>query len=122
MMTYSKSKDRKEIELVITDLYGDFADIKVNTTINAIDKWIDFLNGHKDEHSQEISDSLKELKKLLKDRNSDAAEISKILSKLGERTTAIGDDAAHGVKRSMHNLGKVLITFSRKIEQSAKVH
>jgi ABC-type transporter Mla subunit MlaD len=122
MITYSKSNDRKDIELVITTLYGDFADIKVNTTIDAIDKWIDFLNGHKDEHSKEISDSLKELKKLLKGQNSDAAEISKLLSKLGERTTALGDDAAHDVKRSMHNLGKVLTTFSRKIEQSAKVN
>jgi hypothetical protein len=94
----------------------------VNAASSSIDKWIDFLNGHKDEHSKGISDSLKELKKLLKGQNSDAAEISKLLNKLGEQTTAVGDDAARGVKGPMHTVGKALITFSHKVERSAKVH
>jgi hypothetical protein len=122
MTTQSESKEHKDIESAIAILHSEVADVKVNATTDAIDKWIDFLNGHKDEHSNEISSSLKELNKLLKGKNSDAAEISKLLNKLGEQTTALGDDAARGVKGPMHSLGKALITFSHKIERSAKAH
>ncbi len=122
MTTQSESKEHKDINSAIAILHGEVADVKVKATIDAIDKWVDFLNGHKDEHSQEISASLKELKKLLKGQNSDVAEISKLLNKLGEQTTALGDDAVRGVKGPMHTLGKALITFSHKIERSAKAH
>jgi hypothetical protein len=122
MTTQSESKEHKDIESAIAILHSEVADVKVTATTDAIDKWVDFLNGHKDEHSQEISASLKELKKLLKGQSSDAAEISKLLNKLGEQTTALGDDAARGVKGPMHTLGKALITFSHKIERSAKAH
>ena len=122
MTTQNESKEHKDIDSAIAILHGEVAAVKVNATTNAIDKWIDFLNGHKDDHSNEISASLKELNKLLKGQNSDAAEISKLLSKLGEQTTALGDDAARGVKGPMHSLGKALITFSNKIERSAKAH
>jgi hypothetical protein len=122
MTIQSGSKEHGDIESVVAILHGDITDVKVNVASDSIDKWIDFLNGHKDEHSKEISASLKELKKLLKGQNNDAAEISKLLNKLGEQTTAVGDDAARGVKGPMHTLGKALITFSHKIERSAKVH
>jgi hypothetical protein len=122
MTIQNGSKEHEDIEATVAILHSEIAEVKVNTAGNSIDKWIDFLNGHKDEHSQEISDSLKELKKLLKGQNSDAAEISKLLNKLGEQTTAVGDDAARGVKGPMHTLGKALITFSHKVERSEKVH
>jgi hypothetical protein len=122
MTIQSESKEHEDIESTVAILHSEISEVKVNAASSSIDKWIDFLNGHKDEHSKGISDSLKELKKLLKGQNSDAAEISKILSKLGEQTTAVGDDAARGVKGPMHTVGKALITFSHKVERSAKVH
>jgi hypothetical protein len=122
MTIQSGSKEHEDIESTVAILHSEISEVKVNAASSSIDKWIDFLNGHKDEHSKGISDSLKELKKLLKGQNSDAAEISKILSKLGEQTTAVGDDAARGVKGPMHTVGKALITFSHKVERSAKVH
>jgi hypothetical protein len=122
MTIQSGSKEHEDIESAVAILHSEIAEVKVNTASSSIDKWIDFLNGHKDEHSKEILASLKELKKLLKGQNSDAAELAKLLGKLGEQTTAVGDDAARGVKGPMHTLGKALITFSHKIERSAKVH
>ena len=122
MAIQNGSKEHKDIESVVAVLHGEVADVKVSTASDSIDKWIDFLNEHKDEHSKKISASLKELKKLLKGHNSDASEISKLLNKLGEQTTALGDDAERGVKGPMHTLGKALITFSHKIERLAKVH
>jgi hypothetical protein len=122
MTIQSGSKEHEDIESTVAILHSEISEVKVNAASSSLDKWIDFLNGHKDEHSKGISDSLKELKKLLKGQNSDAAEISKILSKLGEQTTAVGDDAARGVKGPMHTVGKALITFSHKVERSAKVH
>jgi hypothetical protein len=122
MTIQSGSKEHEDIESTVAILHSEISEVKVNAASSSIDKWIDFLNGHKDEHSKGISDSLKELKKLLKGQNSDAAEISKLLNKLGEQTTAVGDDAARGVKGPMHTVGKALITFSHKIERSAKVH
>jgi hypothetical protein len=122
MAIQSESKENRDIDSIVAILHSEIADVKVNAATDAIDKWIDFLNGHKDEHSKEILASLKELKKLLKGKNSDASEISKLLNKLGEQTTTLGDDAARGVKGPMHTLGKALITFSHKIERSAKAH
>jgi hypothetical protein len=122
MTIQSGSKEHEDIESTVAILHSEISEVKVNAASSSIDKWIDFLNGHKDEHSKGISDSLKELKKLLKGQNSDAAEISKLLNKLGEQTTAVGDDAARGVKGPMHTVGKALITFSHKVERSAKVH
>jgi phenylalanyl-tRNA synthetase beta subunit len=122
MTIQNGSEEHEDIESTVAILHSDISEVKVNAASSSIDKWIDFLNGHKDEPSKEISTSLKELKKLLKGQNSDAAEISKLLSKLGEQTTTVGDDAARGVKGPMHSLGKALITFSHKIERSAKVH
>jgi hypothetical protein len=122
MAIQSESKENRDIDSVVAILHGEIADIKVNAATDAIDKWIDFLNGHKDENSKEILVSLKELKKLLKGKKSDASEISKLLNKLGGQTTTLGDDAARGVKGPMHTLGKALITFSHKVERSAKAH
>jgi hypothetical protein len=122
MTIQSGSNEHENIESTVALLHSEISEVKVNAASSSIDKWIDFLNGHKDEHSKGISDSLKELKKLLKGQNSDAAEISKLLNKLGEQTTAVGDDAARGVKGPMHTVGKALITFSHKVERSAKVH
>lgn len=120
MATQSGSKEHENVESTLAILHDEIGDVKVNIASDSIDNWINFLNEHKDEDGKKISASLKELKKLLKGKNSDASEICKLLGELGEQTTALGDDAARGVKGPLHTLGKALITFSHKIERSAK--
>jgi DNA integrity scanning protein DisA with diadenylate cyclase activity len=119
MTIQSENKGHEDIDSAVAILHSEIAEVKVNTASNSIDKWIDIVNGYKDEPSKGISANLKELNKLLKGQNSDAAEIVKLLGKLGEQTTAVGDDAAYGVKGPLHTLGKALITFSHKVQRHA---
>jgi allophanate hydrolase subunit 1 len=120
MATKSGNTEHKDIESAIAILHDEIVDVKADTANESIEEWIDFLKEHKDEGIKEILASLKELKKLLKGKKSDATEICEVLKKLGEQTNALGDDAERGVKGPMHTLGKALITFSNKIERAAK--
>jgi ABC-type transporter Mla subunit MlaD len=114
----SETKGHEDIESVLAILHGEVSGVEVNTTSESIDKWIDILNGYKGEY-KEILANLKELNKLLKSQNSDAGEIVQLLVNLGEQTTAIGDDAASGIKGPLHTLGKALVTFSHKVQRHA---
>jgi hypothetical protein len=115
----SENKGYEDIDSVVDILHSGIVEVNVNNASNSIDKWIDIVNGYKDEPSKGISANLKELNELLKGQNSDAAKIVELLGKLGEQTTAVGDDAAYGVKGPLHTLGKALITFSHKVERHA---
>lgn len=108
-----------DIESLTQILHSDATEVESEEAIDSIDEWVDFLKGHKEEHVKELSASLKELKKLLKAKKTEASHIVEVLQKLGEQTTAIGDDAARGVKGPVHTLGKALVTFSHKIERAA---
>jgi hypothetical protein len=107
-----------DVESLTEILHGDPTEIDADEALDSIDEWVDFLKGHKEENIKELSASLKELKKLLKGKKTEASEIASVLATLGEQTTAIGDEAARGVKGPLHTLGKAMITFSHKIERS----
>jgi hypothetical protein len=109
-----------DVESAIDFLHGDITEVESDEGIDAIDEWVDFLKGHKEEGIKELSASLKELKKLLKGKKTEASDIAEVLAKLGEQTNAIGDDAERGVKGPVHKLGKALISASHKIEKMAE--
>ncbi|MBD2078947.1 hypothetical protein [Leptolyngbya sp. FACHB-17] len=115
----SEVDNAPDIESLTEILHGDPTEIESEEAIDSIDEWVDFLKGHKEENIKELSASLKELKKLLKGKKTEASQIVEVLAKLGEQTNAIGDEAGRGVKGPMHTLGKALITFSHKIERAA---
>lgn len=115
----SEVDNAPDIESLTEILHGDITEIESDEAVDSIDEWVDFLKGHKEEHIKELSASLKELKKLLKGKKTEASQIVEALSKLGEQTNAIGDEAGRGVKGPVHTLGKALITFSHKIERAA---
>jgi hypothetical protein len=117
--TESKVDNAPDVESLTELLHSDITEIESTNAIDSIEEWVDFLKGHKADNIKEVSASLKELKKLLKGKKSEAGEIAAELTKLGEQTTAIGDDAERGVKGPLHALGKALITFSHKIERAA---
>lgn len=108
-----------DIESLTEVLHSDPTEIESEQAIDSIDEWVDFLKGHKEDNIKELSASLKELKKLLKGKKTEASQIVEVLAKLGEQTNAIGDEAGRGVKGPVHTLGKALITFSHKIERAA---
>ena len=99
-------------------LHGDLTEIEPGEAIEAVDLWVNFLKGHKEENLKELSASLKELKKLLKGKKSEASEIADVLEQLGEQTTAIGDEAGRGVKGPLHKVGKALAQAAKKIEKA----
>jgi hypothetical protein len=117
--TASTKEDTPDIDSLVDVLHSDVTDVDTGTAVDSIDEWIDFLKGHKEEGVKEISTSLKDLKKLLKGKHSDASEISSTLSQLGEQTNAVGDSAQRGVKGPLHTVGKALISFSHKVEKMA---
>jgi hypothetical protein len=108
-----------DAESLVEILHGDVTEIEPSEAIGQIDLWINFLKGHKEENIKEISSSLKELKKLLKGKKSEASQIAEVLSQLGEQTNAIGDEAERGVKGPLHKVGKALIHAAGKIEKIA---
>ncbi|MBW4444407.1 MAG: hypothetical protein KME10_24945 [Plectolyngbya sp. WJT66-NPBG17] len=108
-----------DIESLTEILHGDITEIESDEAIDSIDEWVDFFKGHKEDNVKELSASLKDLKKLLKGKRTEATQIVEALAKLGEQTNAIGDEAGRGVKGPVHTLGKALITFSHKIERAA---
>lgn len=116
----SEVDNTPDIESVIDFLHSDITEVESTEGVDAIDEWVDFLKGHKEENIKELSASLKELKKLLKGKKTEPSEIVEVLAKLGEQTNAIGDEAERGVKGPAHKLGKALISSSHKIEKMAE--
>ncbi len=107
-----------DAESLVEILHGDLTEIEPDEAIAAVDGWVNFLKGHKEENLKELSASLKELKKLLKGKKSEASEIADVLEQLGEQTTAIGDEAGRGVKGPLHKVGKALAQAAKKIENA----
>ena len=115
----SDADNTPDVESLIEILHGDITEVEPEQAIDSIDEWVDFLKGHKEDHIKELSASLKELKKLVKGKKTEASEIAAALTKLGEQTNAIGDEAGRGVKGPVHTLGKALTAFGHKIERAA---
>ena len=114
----SEGDNAPDIESLTEILHGDITEVEPEEAVNSIDEWVDFLKGHKEDNVKELSASLKELKKLVKGKKSEASEIAAVLAKLGEQTNAVGDEAGRGVKGPVHTLGKALITLGHKIERA----
>jgi hypothetical protein len=113
-------EETPDVESLVEVLHGDVTEIESEESIEAIDLWVNFLKGHKEENIKEVSASLKELKKLLKGKKSEASEIAEVLHNLGEQTNAIGDEAERGVKGPLHKVGKALMQAAKKIEKYAE--
>ena len=107
-----------DVDSLAETLHGYLTEIEPGDAIESVDLWVNFLKGHKEDNVKELSASLKELKKLLKGKKSEASEIADVLEQLGEQTTAIGDEAGKGVKGPLHKIGKALAQAAKKIEKA----
>ena len=113
-----QDEESPDVDSLVEVLHGDLTEIESDDAIESVDLWVNFLKGHKEDNIKELAASLKELKKLLKGKKSEASEIADVLEQLGEQTTAIGDEAGRGVKGPLHKVGKALAQAAKKIEKA----
>ncbi|NEQ26334.1 MAG: hypothetical protein F6K28_46330 [Microcoleus sp. SIO2G3] len=116
--TQENQQQTPDIAELIQVLHGDVTSIDPEGAIASIDEWQAALKGTQDEGLKEISNHLKELKKLLGGKRTKAADIGAVLIQLGEETNKAGDEAERGNKGNLHNLGKALSKVGKSLESA----
>ncbi|WP_341528257.1 hypothetical protein WKK05_02590 [Nostoc sp. UHCC 0302] len=115
-----KAEDQEQIEEIdslIEILEEDLTQVDNETTLGGVDKWYNLLHKSEDENLQQIANGIKELKQLLKRSNPKPADISNVLGRLGEQTTAVGQEAKRGFKGPIQRLGKLLTKTAKSLEE-----
>ena len=98
-------------------LEDGLGEVDKEAATSSIDTWYNLLHKSEDENIKEIANGLKELKHALKLKNPKSADISNILSKLGEQTVAAAQDARRGFKGPVQRLGKLLSKSGKSLEE-----
>lgn len=101
-------------ELVDT-LDAEPQQIELKLAIAQIDRWYDLLHKSEDACLKQIATELKDLKKLLKGHKVKAAELSALMSKIGELTTTAAATAPRGFKGVLQKLGKALSAVGKSL-------
>ncbi len=107
----------EEIESLTETLEDGLGEVDKEAATSSIDTWYNLLHKSEDENIKEIANGLKELKHALKLKNPKSADISNILSKLGEQTVAAAQDARRGFKGPVQRLGKLLSKSGKSLEE-----
>ncbi|MBD2501204.1 hypothetical protein H6G83_11425 [Anabaena azotica FACHB-119] len=107
----------EEIDAVIETLEEDLEQLDTGVAVGSIDKWYKLLHNSDAENLQEIANGLKELKQVLNRKTAKASDISHILEKLGEQTTAVGQEAKRGFKGPLQRLGKLLSKTGKSLAE-----
>lgn len=114
-----KAEDKEaaeQIESLSETLEGDLTKIDTDTAIGAIDHWYGLLHKSDNESLKEISNGLKELKQLLKRKNTSASDVAEVLSKIGTQTTEAASEAHRGLKGPIQKFGKLLSKTGKSLE------
>lgn len=111
--------DSPDLESLLNALHGDLTSIDPETAVAAIDEWQNALKGTKDEDLKEISNGLKELKKLLHGKRTEPAELGEVLTQLGEQTDKAADEAERGTKGQLREVGKALSKVGKSLAHSS---
>lgn len=98
----------QELTELMETLSGDLSTIEAEAALEIVDEWYDLLHKAKEPEIKEVSNSLKELKKLLKGDKATGHEIGEVLEKLGEQTNQIAAEAEKGAKAPLQKLGSQL--------------
>ncbi|HEY9803835.1 MAG TPA: hypothetical protein V6D25_26065 [Leptolyngbyaceae cyanobacterium] len=107
----------EEIDAVVETLEEDLEQVDTGVAVGSIDKWYKLLHNSDAENLQEIANGLKELKQVLNRKTAKASDISNILEKLGEQTTAAGQEAKRGFKGPLQRLGKLLSKTGKSLAE-----
>ena len=116
----NQAQQTPDLAELIKVLHGDITSIDPEGAIASIDEWQSALKGTKDEGLKEISNHLKELKKLLGGKRTKAAEIGAVLLELGTETDKAADAAERGTKGELRDLGKALSKIGKSLESQAE--
>ena len=106
----------EEINSLVETLDDGLGEVDKEAATSSIDTWYNLLHKSEDEGIKEIAEGLKQLKHALKLKNPKGAEISSILSKLGEQTVTASQEAKRGFKGPIQRLGKLLSNSAKSIE------
>jgi phosphopantetheine adenylyltransferase len=115
----AKAEEHEQIQEInsLVETFDDgLGEVDKEAATSSIDTWYNVLHKSEDESIKEIAEGLKQLKHALKLKNPKGAEISSILSKLGEQTVAASQEAKRGFKGPIQRLGKLLSKSAKSIE------
>ena len=103
-----ESADSQKLESLLSTLDGDLTKVDTEAALNALDEWYGIVNKAHEPEAKELSQTLKELKQLLKGGKATAHEIGEVLIEIGEHTSHIASEAENSLKTPLQKLGKQL--------------
>ncbi|HEY9620073.1 MAG TPA: hypothetical protein V6C78_06875 [Crinalium sp.] len=114
--SHDDEEESPDVDALLETLHGDVTAVEPEEGIQVIDQWLAVLKVSKEDGVKEIASHLQQLKKLLKLKKADPAEISETLTQLGEETESFGADAPRGLKGPVQKLGKALVKAGKSIK------
>ncbi len=109
------STNNQNLDSLLELLQGDLSSIDPAAGLETVDQWYNTLHKSKDKDSKELSDSLKELKQLLKGGKASGHEIGEALIHVGDRTMDIAADSDKELKATLQKLGKQLAKIGNSL-------
>jgi predicted RND superfamily exporter protein len=108
----AKAEDQEyhqQIDTLVEKAEGEeLTSLSVEEAVGAIDFWYNLLHKAEGEQFQQVANSLKELKQVLKRGNAKSETVAKALTHVGEQTAEAASEAPRGFKGVLQNLGKQL--------------
>lgn len=108
----------QKLELLSQLLKGEISDIDPNAALKAIDELHSLLLKVKQPEVKEIATMLKELQKLLKQKEPTGHELGELIGHLGEKTSEIATQSEPGLKTPLQHLGKQLNKLGRSLSKA----
>jgi ABC-type transporter Mla subunit MlaD len=115
------TQDTPDLGALLEALEGGVTALDPEAAIAVIDQWEAALKDTKDKPLKEVSSSLKELKKLLKGKKTEASELGEVLTKLGEQTTEAAAEAERGTKGQLQKVGKALSKVGQSLDSESEL-
>jgi translation initiation factor 2B subunit (eIF-2B alpha/beta/delta family) len=108
----------QKLELLSQLLKGEISESDPNAALKAIDEMHGLLQKVQQPEAKEIATMLKELQKLLKQKEPNGHELGELIGHLGEKTTEIATQSEPGLKTPLQHLGKQLNKLGRSLSKS----
>jgi ABC-type transporter Mla subunit MlaD len=108
----AKAEDQEyhqQIDTLLERAEGEeLTSLDAEAAVGAIDLWYNVLHKADGEQFQQLANSLKELKQVLKRGNAKSETVARALTHVGEQTTQVASETPRGFKRAIQKLGKQL--------------
>ena len=108
----------QKLELLSQLLKGEISAIDPDAALKAIDELHGLLLKVKQPEAKEIATMLKELQKLLKQKEPTGHELGELIGHLGEKTIEIATQSEPALKTPLQHLGKQLNKLGRSLSKS----